>query len=357
MAFRSLNLAAMLTVALAASAQVASHAPTGMKVPVTSPAMATAPETKKMTASLSPAVVSTMATKPVARVNGAVLTEVDLLREMYAIFPYAQQHNGFPKDLEAQIRKGALDMIVFEELLYQEGKRRNLSVAPEKVASAEVAFRKQFPDQASYEQYMKAEMKGDKAVLREKIRRSLLIERMLKTEVAAKAQVTPLEAKAIYLKNPAQYAHAESFRIQTISILPPQKGGPEIAKEARKRADDALRLAKATKNYREFGLLAEKMSDDDWHVSMGDRKDAERSKLPPEVVKALLTMKPGQVSDLIQIQNCYTVVRMVSHTPAGVTPFADVKVKLRSDLQKQRTEAVRAALGEKLRKNAKVEIL
>ena len=54
--------------------------------------------------------------KPVARVNGAVLTDRDLLREMYAIFPYAQQHNGFPKAQEAGIRQGALEMIIFEEL-------------------------------------------------------------------------------------------------------------------------------------------------------------------------------------------------------------------------------------------------
>ena len=46
--------------------------------------------------------------KPVAKVNGAVLTDRDLLREMYTIFPYAQQHNGFPKELEPEIRRGAL---------------------------------------------------------------------------------------------------------------------------------------------------------------------------------------------------------------------------------------------------------
>ena len=35
--------------------------------------------------------------KAVARVNGAVLTDRDLLREMLQIFPYANQHNGFPE--------------------------------------------------------------------------------------------------------------------------------------------------------------------------------------------------------------------------------------------------------------------
>jgi hypothetical protein len=46
--------------------------------------------------------------KPVARVNGAVLTDRDLQREMYTLFPYAAQHNGqVPPEMEPQIRKGA----------------------------------------------------------------------------------------------------------------------------------------------------------------------------------------------------------------------------------------------------------
>src|SRR5271169_5901233 len=71
--------------------------------------------------------------KPVARVNGAVLTDRDLLREMYTIFPYARQHNGFPKAQEAAIRQGALEMIIFEELVYQEAVRRKLTISPEKI--------------------------------------------------------------------------------------------------------------------------------------------------------------------------------------------------------------------------------
>ena len=42
---------------------------------------------------------------------------------------------------------------------------------------------------------------------------------------------------------------------------------------------------------------------------------------------------------------------------AGKTPFAAVKAKLQSDLQKQKRVELRAALNQKLRKNAKVEVL
>ncbi len=68
-------------------------------------------------------------------------------------------------------------------------------------------------------------------------------------------------------------------------------------------------------------MLAEKMSEDDFRVNMGDHQAVDKDKLPPQVVKALLAMKPGQVSDVIQVEQAYTVIRLNAHTPgeeAGV---------------------------------------
>ena len=296
------------------------------------------------------------AMKPAVRVNGAVLTEADVVRQMYTIFPYAEQHGGFPKPLEADIRKGALDMLIFEELLYQEAKRMNMSIAPGRLKKAEDEFRKQLGP-SNYEQFLRTECQGSKQVLREKVRRSLLIEKMLKTEVEEKSVVTDKEAKANYDNNSKQFENPESYRIQTISIIPPQNGGAAVEKEARKRADESYKLAKATKSYQDFGRLAEKISEDDWHVSMGDRKFVEASKLPPPIVKAAAAMKPGEVSALIQLGNAYTIFRLVEHKPASKTPFAEVKAKLQSDMQKQRRVDLRSALNQRLRKNAKIEVM
>jgi hypothetical protein len=294
--------------------------------------------------------------KPAVRVNGAVLTEADVVREMYTIFPYASQHGGFPKPLEADIRKGAIEMIVFEELLYQESKRLKVPIAPGQLSKAEAEFRQQLGSSA-YEQFLRTECQGSKLVLREKIRRSLLIEKMIKIEIDQKSVITDIAAKAYYDKNPKQFEKPESLWIQTISIIPPQKSGVDADKEARKRAEEAYKLAVATKSHQDFGLLAEKMSDDDWHVNMGDRKFVEISKLPPPVVQAAAAMKPGEVSKLIQLGNSYTIFRLVEHKNAGRTPFAAVKAQLQSDLQKQTRVELRAALNQKLRKNATVEVL
>ena len=332
--------------AIACGQVVASHTPT-----------LTTPKSQNIGVPASPTPAPASSGTPVARVNGAVLTDRDLMREIEAIFPYARVHNGLPKDMEPEMRKGALEMIIFEELLYQQALREKRTVPAERLQRAEVEFRKQFPTEQEFDQVLQNEVHGSKQLMREKIRRSLLIEQMLKTEVTSKAKVTEAAALAYYKANPKNFQHPELFSLQTISIIPPPNPTPEIKQEARKKAENALKQAKTTKTYQEFGLLAEKISEDDWRVNMGDRKSVERDKLPPPVVNAALAMKPGQVSDLIQMGPAYTLFRLNAHIPAGVSPFAEVKAKLMTDMQKSKTDQLRAELNKRLRKTAKIEVL
>jgi peptidyl-prolyl cis-trans isomerase SurA len=326
-----------------ASAQVASHSPTAVAKTTPSPsaAQASAPQ---------------VGDKPVARVNGAVLTDRDLLREMYAIFPYAQQHNGFPKAQEAAIRQGALEMIIFEELVYQEAVRRKLTVPPEKLNRAETEFRKQFKSPDQYQEYMQTEMHGSAQQLHQQMKRSLLIEQLLKSDVENRSGVSLAEVKAYYAKNPAKYLQPESFSFQSISVVPPLKPTAAQAKEAQKAAEDALRQAKATKTYQDFGLLAEKISQDDFRVNLGDHKVIGRDKLPPQILKAFAAMQPGQVSGLIQIESAYTIVRLNAHTAAKKKSLEEVKSDLKTELQKSKYEKLRSGLAKQLRAKAKIEV-
>jgi len=296
--------------------------------------------------------------KPVARVNGVVLTDVDLVREEYAIFPYAKEHGGkLPADMEPGIRKGALQMIIFEELVFQNAQKRGITVSTQRISKAESDLRQQFASPAEFNQYLQSEFQGNEQALRNKIKRSLLIEQLLKTDVEARSTVSVAELRAYYDKNPAQFAYPESFAIQTITIMPPDKANPKQLEEARKRADDAYKQAKASKTAQEFGLLAEKVSDDDYRVMLGDHKWVKREDMPPAMLAPALKMKDGEMSSLIQVGKFYVIFRMNKHLPAGKVPFDQVKDKLRKELQQEKTNQVRAALDKKLRATATVETL
>jgi len=345
------SLAAVLGAALSpvlGLAQVASHAPT-MPVPT---------ETKtSVPTNGAPSSTMQVTGKPVARVNGAVLTDRDLLREMMSMFPYARTHNGFPKDMEPAIRDGALKMIEFEELVYQEAEQRKMTVSPARINQALAAFRNQFEDDQQFEQYIKVEMNGSLEQCRKSVRRSLLIEAFQKSELDLPSHVTLAEARQYYIKHPESFKRPEQIQFQTISIMPAENASAEVKEQARKQADQLWQKAKATHNYEEFGLLAEKNSQDDFRVDMGNHKLISRAALPPEILKILDPLKPGQVSGICQFGPYYTILRLEARKPAGKTPFEQVSAKLQDDLHKDRYNTLRSNLDKKLRTKAKVEEL
>ncbi len=330
----------LLTALSSASAQVASHTP------------ASAPGPFGATTAFQ------AVGRPLVRVNGTVLTDRDLLREMLTIFPYARVHNGFPKAMEADIRNGAMKMMIFEELVYQEAKRRNMTVPPARLERAMAEFRRQFSSAQEYQQFVQTEFQGSQQRVRAKVERSILIDRFLELHVTNEAGASLADAKAYYDKHPEDFRIPESFTFQSVSILPPRNATAVQLKEARQRAENALRQAKATKSYEEFGVLAEKTSDDDFRVMMGEHKVADRSKLPPAVVKALLALQPGQVSDIVEFDtNAYTILRLGAHHPAGMQKFETVKDSLLEQVKRRKTEQLRSALATRLSKNAKIEKL
>jgi len=258
-------------------------------------------------------------------------------------------------------------MIEFEELVYQEAKRRQMSVSRERLAQAEKQFRKQFATDQMFEQFLQAENNNSGQVLRKRIERSLLIDDLLKKEVTDKCWVSLDEARAFYLKNQGKFKLPEAYDLQTITIMPPVRANrqqpnpppptPQQAKEMRVRAEDALRQAKATKSFEDFGILAEKISEDDYRVMMGEHKNVDAQDLPPEVLRAAARLQVAQVSDLIQAEGAYTIIRLYAHTFERTQTFDEVSQALRDQMRQQKTERFRRDLDANLRRNAKIEEL
>lgn len=332
---------AMAWLAVSAAAQVASHAPA-------------------VQVNAAPARSSVMATsgKIVARVNGAELTDRDLVRQMMNIFPYAKQHGGkFPKEMQDGIREKALDDIVFEELVYQEAKRRGMSVPPEKLNRAVAQFKKQFPGPAEYQAYLKQDMGGNLNTLKKKISRAILIDQLLTAETTRKAVLTDAKLREIYNRHPEKFTRPDSAAIQTISLVIPDNATAQQRAEIRKKAEELAKQARAAKDYEEFGMLAEKNSQDDWRVMMGDHKLLHRGQMPGPVEKAVFTMNAGQVSDVIEAENSFCIVRVNRREDKKLLSFEEVKPDLKKDLKAGREEQLRKNLQAQLRKKAKVEVL
>ena len=97
-------------------------------------------------------------------------------------------------------------MLVFEELVYQEALRRKMTVSAAKLQRSEADCRKTFPSPDEFNAFLQSEFHGSQPLLDQKIRRSLLIDDLLRIEVENKSTVTPAEVRAYFDHYPGRFS-------------------------------------------------------------------------------------------------------------------------------------------------------
>jgi parvulin-like peptidyl-prolyl isomerase len=303
-----------------------------------------------------PANTSASPAKVVVRVNGVALLDADLREQEQAIFPYYRMHGGrIPPSKEPEIRDKALQKLVLDELLYQEARRRNLKVPEAQLQKGLRELRQTFSSPKAYEEAV-VKKYGSGAALERRIRRTLLVRQLWDAEVTRKSVVTLAEVRAYYQKNLTRFVRPEAARIQSISVMLPKDATEQQKQQARKRAEEILPKARAAKNYEEFGILAEQVSEDQWHVMMGDHKWTHRGQVDPQF-EQIFSMKPGETTGLVDSREGFHILRVNDHQPQRKMKFAEIRDRLRKDLQKQRREQRAESFEQALRKTARIEML
>ncbi len=306
---------------------------------------------------MSPPAAAPSASFLVARVNGAGLTQRDLQREMQKQFPYAATHGGrIPGEFSADVRRNALNQILFEEMAYQETKRRKMTAPASLLSDLLRQARARFPNKSAYEAYANQEY-GSVKDFEKQIRRGLLIAMLLDLEITQKARVTDAALRQFYAANKKRFLKPASITLQSISFNIPEKAMPAQRAQARQRAETILPQARAAKNYEEFGALAEKVSEDDWRVMMGDHKWIHRGRMPAAVEDIAFRLKAGATSGTIETSEAYVIVRVNGVQPQTQLAYSEVRKSLRENLEKANLEDRRKRFEAQLRKTFKVEEL
>ena len=132
---------------------------------------------------------------------------------------------------------------------------------------------------------------------------------------------------------------------------------PEQLKEAKKHAQDALSSGQSHQQLPGVWYSGRENFRRRLPREHGRSQGGGARQIAAASEAALVAMKPGQVSDLIQIEQAYTIIRLNAHSPAHKLGYEEVKTQLRTDLQKSKYEKLRANLDKQLRAKSKVEIL
>ena len=288
----------------------------------------------------------------IARVNGEAISKADFDRAVEAL----EGRNGgpIPTEQRDQILRGVLDQIVAYKLLVQEGRARKVAVPDAAIDARMKEIQSQFPSEDAFKQ-MLATRKTSLEQVRTDIKQDMAVQKLIEDEIAATIAVKPEQVTDFYTKNPDQFKQPERVRASHILIGFPKGADAATKTQARAKAADVLKDVKAGKD---FAALAKQHSQDPGSgANGGDLGFFQQGQMVGPFNDAAFSLAPGTVSDLIETEFGFHIIKVAEKQPARAVPLDEVRPKLEEYLQRTNREQQTDAFVNGLKTKGKIEIL
>ncbi len=186
---------------------------------------------------------------------------------------------------------------------------------------------------------------------REQMKRGLGFEKLMERRVG-EVDINDAEALAYYEENKEDFNTPEQVRASHILIKVAPSATPEEKAAAKEKAESLL---KKVKEGGDFATLAQENSDDSGSkIRGGDLGFFGKGQMVKEFEDTAFGLQPGQVSDVVETQFGYHIIKVTGHKAAGLTPFEDVKADIVRNLQQTKKNQFFRQYVQKLRAEAKV---
>jgi len=153
------------------------------------------------------------------------------------------------------------------------------------------------------------------------------------------------QLKAIYQQNIQQYEVPDRVHVEHILFMTVGKTDAEIA-EIKQKAEGVLKQAKSGANFED---LAKKYSEDPGTKDKGgDLGWIVRGQTVPAFEKVAFSLPKGSISDLVQTQYGFHIIKVIDKETAHTKPFDEVKDSILTPLLLNEADKQAADIAEKL---------
>jgi len=300
-----------------------------------------------------PAKLKTSPTDPVAKVNGAVITRVELDRAMKVLVGQGRVPAPTTPEQTKQTEKATLDQLVAAELLYQAGKKLEIKDLDKQVEEKIAQGKSKFPNPEDYAKALKTADISEKELV-ELTRKDIIINNLVQKDLAAKITVSDAEAKKFYDENIDKFKRDAEVRASHILIGVEPNASAEDKKKAKDKADALLKEVKGGKDFAE---VAKANSTCPSSAQGGDLGFFGKGQMVPPFEQAAFALKKGEVSDVVETQFGYHIIKLTDKKEPETVKFEDTKERIVDYLKQQKLQKAVNDFLEEQKKKAKVEIL
>ena len=285
----------------------------------------------------------------VAKVNSEIITlssvneRVELLK---------QKLGGDYQGSEEEILDRALNAIVEEKLQLQEGKKRGLVVDDSAVEAAVKNIEQKNGLQEGQLAVMLESEGRSMESYKNHIRDQILVSKVVRFEMSSRVNISERRITKYYHNNQKDFWEPGKARVRHILILAEEGLSADKKKEKYLLVKSILREVKGG---RDFAAAAKEYSEDISASEGGDVGFVEKGKMVPEFENAVYRMKEGEISDIVETEYGYHIIKVDKVLAGRTLPLKDVKEKIQFILSSKKQKSAYEEWMNELRKSAFIE--
>lgn len=258
---------------------------------------------------------------------------------------------NYINQMKKRLKKQALEGMIIERIMDEKIKQAGINVTDK---DADVKLKEIAAQQGTTIETLKGMMQAqgqDFNQVKEQIKKGLQYEKFMDTQWAGKIDVNEAEAKEYYEQNKKQSETPEQVRASHILIMTAPSASDEDKAKAKATAEDLLKQVKAGADFAE---LAKEHSGCPSSSKGGDLGLFDKGKMVKPFEDAAFALQPGQISDVVETQFGYHIIKVTEKKEAGTTPFDEVKDKIMNMLKQKKQGEFYKKYVETLKDEAKI---
>lgn len=187
---------------------------------------------------------------------------------------------------------------------------------------------------------------------REETKNRLIVNLMRRREVIDRVVITPRAIRDVYESRAAEYQVPEQIRLSMIVL---HKGTTADDQAVKKK--EAARIREKLLAGGNFAELAKASSEGYKAAEGGDQGWMDPKTLRKELAAAVASLEPGRISDVIETDDDFYILKVEAKKNASVIPFDDVRNQVEAELRKAEEVRMYKAWIERLKRKFYVKIL
>jgi peptidyl-prolyl cis-trans isomerase C len=277
----------------------------------------------------------------------------------------AAQGGSIPEDDRSLVRSNLLQHLIITQILLQRATPEDKTAIKKMVDDDIAQARKSAPSPEAFDAQIKASGMSLEQV-RQRAYEEQLARRVLEEATTNGITITDEEAKKFYDDNPDKFevpeeVHVAHILISTLSApdpLNPQARPAPLPPEQKKEKEKLAKEIKARADKGEnFAMLVKEYSEDPGSKDKGGEYTFPRGRMVPEFEAAAFSLKTNQISDIVETQYGYHIIKLLEKFPAKHETFAEAEPRIKSYLAAKQAEKKLPAYLEKLKTEYDVAVV